>query len=155
MSVIVMMQPCGNLTSNTPLNTHLSRSKHIVHRTAPHSVTMHHQAKFGSAPAGHVWFQMVRRHKTYRPDKKKKKTDRRRDGYCDSSIPPPHSPTQLDRYERRGACKMYCMVSRKTKHAKTTTSEEQKKALVCVVHSQSSAGRSFVYFSCCQRLEKL
>ncbi len=51
------------------------------------------------------------------------------------------------------------MASRKTKHTKTTTSEEQKKALVCVVHSQGSAGRSFVYFSGCQRpenrLEKL
>ena len=51
------------------------------------------------------------------------------------------------------------MASRKTKHTKTTTSEELKKALVCVVHSQGSAGRSFVYFSCCQRpenrLEKL
>ena len=48
------------------------------------------------------------------------------------------------------------MASRKTKHTKTTTSEEQKKALV---HSQGSAGRSFVYFSDCQRpedrLEKL
>ena len=46
-----------------------------------------------------------------------------------------------------------------TKYTKTTTSEEQKKALVCVVHSQGSAGRSFVYFSGCQRpknrLEKL
>ena len=41
------------------------------------------------------------------------------------------------------------MASRKTKHTKTTTSEEHihtKKALVCVVHSQGSAGRSFVYF---------
>ncbi|WP_419653321.1 hypothetical protein, partial [Thiolapillus sp.] len=51
------------------------------------------------------------------------------------------------------------MASRKTKHTKTTTSEELKKALVCVVHSQGSAGRSFVYFSGCQRpenrLEKL
>ena len=50
------------------------------------------------------------------------------------------------------------MESRKTKHTKTTTSEEQKKALVCVVHSQGSA-RSFVYLSGCQipenRLEKL
>ena len=48
------------------------------------------------------------------------------------------------------------MASRKTE---TTISEEQKKALVCVVHSQSSAGSSFVYFSGCQRpenrLEKL
>ena len=51
------------------------------------------------------------------------------------------------------------MASRKTKHTETTTSEEQKKALVCVVHSQGSAGKSFVYFSGCQRpenrLEKL
>ena len=51
------------------------------------------------------------------------------------------------------------MASRKTKHTKTTTSEEQKKALVCVAHSQGSAGKLFVYFSCCQRpenrLEKL
>ena len=51
------------------------------------------------------------------------------------------------------------MESRKTKHTKTTNSEEQKKALVCVVHSKGSAGRSFVYFSCCHRpenrLEKL
>ena len=48
------------------------------------------------------------------------------------------------------------MASRKTKHTKTTTSEEQKKALV---YSQGSAGRSFVHFSGCQRpenrLEKL
>ena len=42
------------------------------------------------------------------------------------------------------------MASRKTKHTKTTTSEEQKKALI---HSQGSAGRSFVYFSGCQRPE--
>ena len=51
------------------------------------------------------------------------------------------------------------MASRKTKHTKTTTLEEQKKALVCVVYSQGSAGRSFVYFSGCRRpvnrLEKL
>ena len=51
------------------------------------------------------------------------------------------------------------MASRKTKHTKTTTSEEQRETLVCVVHSQGSAGRSFVYFSGCQRpenrLEKL
>ena len=45
------------------------------------------------------------------------------------------------------------MASRKTKRTKTTTSEGQKKALVCMVHSQSSAGRSFVYFSGCQRPE--
>ena len=51
------------------------------------------------------------------------------------------------------------MASRKTKHTKTTTSEEQKRALVCVVYSQGSPGRSFVYFCGCQRpangLEKL
>ena len=48
------------------------------------------------------------------------------------------------------------MASRKTE---TTISEEQKKALMCVVHFQGSAGRSFVYFSGCKRpenrLEKL
>ena len=43
------------------------------------------------------------------------------------------------------------MAPRKTKHTKTTTSEEQQKALVCVVHSQGSGRRSFVYFSGCQR----
>ena len=41
----------------------------------------------------------------------------------------------------------------------TTISEEQKKALMCVVHFQASAGKSFVYCSGCQRsknrLEKL
>ena len=51
------------------------------------------------------------------------------------------------------------MASRKTKHTVTSTSEEQKKDLVCVVHFQSSAGKSCVYFSGCQRpenkLEKL
>ena len=52
------------------------------------------------------------------------------------------------------------MASRRTKHnIETTTVEEEKKALVCVDHSQGSAGRSFVYFSGCQRpenkLEKL
>ena len=51
------------------------------------------------------------------------------------------------------------MASRKTKHTATTVSEEQKKASVCVVHFQGSAGKSFVYFSGCQRpknrLEKL
>ena len=45
------------------------------------------------------------------------------------------------------------MASRKTKHTKTTTLEEQKKALVSVVHSQGSAGGSFIYFSGCQRPE--
>ena len=48
------------------------------------------------------------------------------------------------------------MASRKTE---TTISEEQKKALMCVVHFQGSACKSFVYFSGCQRpenrLEKL
>ena len=48
------------------------------------------------------------------------------------------------------------MASRKTE---TIISEEQKKALMCVVHFQGSAGRSFVYFSGFQRpenrLEKL
>ena len=48
------------------------------------------------------------------------------------------------------------MASRKTE---TIISEEQKKALMCVVHFHGSAGRSFVYFSGCQRpenrLEKL
>ena len=51
------------------------------------------------------------------------------------------------------------MASRKRKYTETATSEEHKKAQVCVVHSQGSAGRSFVYFSGCQRpedrLEKL
>ena len=42
------------------------------------------------------------------------------------------------------------MAWRKTKHTETTISEEQKKALMCVVHFQGSAGKSFVYFSCCQ-----
>ena len=45
------------------------------------------------------------------------------------------------------------MASRKTKRTETTISEEQKKALMCVVHFQSSAGKSFVYFSGCQRPE--
>ena len=40
------------------------------------------------------------------------------------------------------------MASRKTG---TTISEEQKKALMCVVHFQGSASKSFVYFSGCQR----
>ena len=44
------------------------------------------------------------------------------------------------------------------KHTETT-SEDQKKALVCVVHFHGSAGESFVYFSDCQgpenKLEKL
>ena len=48
------------------------------------------------------------------------------------------------------------MASRKTE---TTISEEQKKALMRVVHFQGSASKSFVYFSGCQRpenrLEKL
>ena len=48
------------------------------------------------------------------------------------------------------------MASRKTE---TTISEEQKKALMFVVHFQGSASKSFVYFSGCQRpenrLEKL
>ena len=43
------------------------------------------------------------------------------------------------------------MASQKTKHTETTTSKEQKKALMCVVHFQGSASRSFVYFSGCQR----
>ena len=51
------------------------------------------------------------------------------------------------------------MASRKRKDTETTTSEEHKKAPVCVVHFQGSAGKSFVYFSGCQRpenrLEKL
>ena len=51
------------------------------------------------------------------------------------------------------------MASRKTKHIETTTSDEQKKALVCVVYFQGSAGKTFIYFSGCQRpenrLEKL
>ena len=33
----------------------------------------------------------------------------------------------------------------------TTISEERKKALMCVVHFQGSASKSFVYFSGCQR----
>ena len=48
------------------------------------------------------------------------------------------------------------MAWRKTE---TTISEEQKKALMCVVHFQGSASKSFAYFSGCQgpenRLEKL
>ena len=51
------------------------------------------------------------------------------------------------------------MAWRKTKHLETTISEEQKKALVRVVHFQGSAGKSFVHFFGCQRpenkLEKL
>ena len=51
------------------------------------------------------------------------------------------------------------MSSRKRKHTETTTSEAQKKALVCVVRFQDTAGESFEYFSDCQgsenRLEKL
>ena len=51
------------------------------------------------------------------------------------------------------------MALRKTKHTNTTISEEQKKALMCVVHFQRSAGKPFVFFSGCQRpenrLEKL
>ena len=43
------------------------------------------------------------------------------------------------------------MASRETE---TTISEEQKKALMCVVHFQGSASKSFVYFSGCQRLQK-
>ena len=43
------------------------------------------------------------------------------------------------------------MASRKTKHKETTISEEQKKALMCVVHFQGSASKSFVNFSGCQR----
>ena len=45
------------------------------------------------------------------------------------------------------------MASRKTKHIETTISDEEKKALVCVVYGQASAGKSFVYFSGCQRPE--
>ena len=47
------------------------------------------------------------------------------------------------------------MASRKTKHTATTISEEQKKALMCVVHFQGSASKSFVYFSGCQRHENI
>ena len=51
------------------------------------------------------------------------------------------------------------MASRKRKYTETATSEEHKKAQVCVVHFQGSAGGSFVYFSDCKgsenRLEKL
>ena len=51
------------------------------------------------------------------------------------------------------------MASRKTKLIETTTSGEQKKALVSVVHFQCSSSKSFVYFFGCQRpenrLEKL
>ena len=51
------------------------------------------------------------------------------------------------------------MASRKTKHTETTVSEEEKKALMCVVYFEGSASISFVYFSGCQRpemrLEKL
>ena len=43
------------------------------------------------------------------------------------------------------------MASQKTKHTETTISEEQKKALMCGVHFQDSAGKLFVYFSGCQR----
>ena len=42
------------------------------------------------------------------------------------------------------------MASRKTE---TTISEEQKKALMFVVHFQGSASKLFVYFSGCQRPE--
>ena len=45
------------------------------------------------------------------------------------------------------------MASRKTKNIETAILEEQKKALVRVVHFQGSAGKSFVYFSGCQRPE--
>ena len=44
------------------------------------------------------------------------------------------------------------MASQKTKHAETTISEEQKKALMCVIHFQGSASKSFV-LSGCQRPE--
>ena len=42
------------------------------------------------------------------------------------------------------------MASRKTE---TAISEEQKRALMCVVHFQGSISKSFVYFSGCQRPE--
>ena len=45
------------------------------------------------------------------------------------------------------------MALRKTKHIETAISEEQKKALVRVVHFQGSADKSFVYFYGCQRPE--
>ena len=45
------------------------------------------------------------------------------------------------------------MASLKTMHTETTTSEEQKKALMCVVLFQGSASKSFIYFSGCQRPE--
>ena len=39
------------------------------------------------------------------------------------------------------------MASRKTKHIETTISEEEKRNLVSVVHSEGSSSKSFVYFS--------
>ena len=47
------------------------------------------------------------------------------------------------------------MASRKRKHTETTTPEEQKKALVCVVHFQGLAGKSFAHFSDSQRPENI
>ena len=38
------------------------------------------------------------------------------------------------------------MASRRRTHTETTTSEEQRKVLVCVVHFRGSAGGSFVNF---------